>query len=134
MRGTSFPRELQLWATHGNRSRPTKVLLVRQAHSKYRAIMHDPNLFDNPLEFKPERYLMRDPITQQNMINPDVIDPEAASFGYGRRICPGRHLSNEALTLMAASLLAVFNVNAPKDPASGQPIKVKLETGDGIVV
>ncbi|KAH6906696.1 cytochrome P450 98A3 [Coprinopsis sp. MPI-PUGE-AT-0042] len=98
------------------------------------AIMHDPDVFEDPLEFKPERYLMLDPVTQQTKINPDVLDPESAAFGYGRRICPGRHLSNEALTLMVASLLAVFNVNAPKDPVNGQPIKVKLETGDGIVV
>ncbi|KAH6918908.1 O-methylsterigmatocystin oxidoreductase [Coprinopsis sp. MPI-PUGE-AT-0042] len=98
------------------------------------AIMHDPNVFEDPLEFKPERYLMRDPITQQAKINPDVLDPESAAFGYGRRICPGRHLSNEAMTLMAASLLAVFTVDAPKDLATGQPVKIKLETGDGIVV
>ncbi|KAH6918907.1 O-methylsterigmatocystin oxidoreductase [Coprinopsis sp. MPI-PUGE-AT-0042] len=98
------------------------------------AIMHDPNVFEDPLEFKPERYLVRDPITQQNKINPDVLDPESAAFGYGRRICPSRHLSNEALTLMAASLLTVFDVNAPKDSISGQPIKVALETIDSLVV
>lgn len=96
------------------------------------AIMHDPDVFDDPLEFKPERYLMRDPDTNQLKINPAVLDPENAAFGYGRRICPGRHLSTEALTLMVASLLTVFNVNAPKD-ASGRPTKVKLETGAGFL-
>ncbi|KAH6906697.1 cytochrome P450 [Coprinopsis sp. MPI-PUGE-AT-0042] len=97
------------------------------------AIMHDPDVFEDPLEFKPERYLMLDPVTKQSKINPDVLDPESAAFGFGRRICPGRHLSNESLTLMAASLLAVFNVNAPTDPVTGQPIKVQLETGSGVI-
>ncbi|KAH6906695.1 cytochrome P450 98A3 [Coprinopsis sp. MPI-PUGE-AT-0042] len=97
------------------------------------AIMHDPEIFEDPLEFKPERYLMRDPFTHQTKINPGVLDPESAAFGYGRRICPGRHLSNEALTLMTASLLAVFNINAPKDPVSGLPIEVELKVGNGIL-
>ena len=94
--------------------------------------MHDPDVFEDPLEFKPERYLMRDPDTNQLKINPAVFDPDNAAFGYGRRICPGRHLSTEALTLMVASLLTAFNVNAPKD-ASGRPTKVKLETGLGFL-
>ena len=71
---------------------------------------------------------MRDPDTQELKINPDVLDPENAAFGYGRRICPGRHLSGEALTLMVASLLTVFDVNRPKD-AEGRPTKVEIETG-----
>ncbi|KAH6896256.1 cytochrome P450 [Coprinopsis sp. MPI-PUGE-AT-0042] len=114
MKDTSFPRGRQLWANSW-------------------AIMHDPEIFEDPLEFKPERYLMRDPVTHQTKINPDVLDPESAAFGYGRRICPGRHLSNEALTLMTASLLSVFNVNAPKDPVSGLPIEVELKIGNGLL-
>jgi cytochrome P450 len=110
-----------------NHDRPSFLTLLA------RSILHDPEVFEDPLEFKPERYLMRDPVTQETKINPDVLDPESAAFGYGRRICPGRHLSNEALTFMAASLLAVFDVNVPKDPVTGQPIEVKLEVGDGVI-
>jgi cytochrome P450 len=42
--------------------------------------MHDPAVFENPLEFNPERYL-----TKEGQINPKVISPEDGSFGYGRR-------------------------------------------------
>jgi cytochrome P450 len=89
--------------------------------------MHDAARFDDPLEFKPERYL------KDGKPNPDALDPEAASFGYGRRICPGRHLSNESLTYMTASLLSVFNVVSAKD-AGGNEIPARLQTGPGFIV
>ena len=42
--------------------------------------MHDPEVFDKPMEFMPERYL-----TEDGKINTKVRDPEAGAFGYGRR-------------------------------------------------
>jgi cytochrome P450 len=41
--------------------------------------MHDPDVFENPMEFRPERYL------KDGQIDPSVMDPDAAAFGYGRR-------------------------------------------------
>ncbi|KAJ2919402.1 hypothetical protein MD484_g974, partial [Candolleomyces efflorescens] len=84
------------------------------------AIMHDPKAFDKPFEFSPERYI------KDGKIDPSVLDPEAAAFGYGRRICPGRHFSNDGLFLMAASLLATFDITAPRD-ANGNAIPMNLE-------
>jgi cytochrome P450 len=89
--------------------------------------MHDEAHFEGPMKFRPERYLTN------GMLNPDTLDPEVAAFGYGRRKCPGRHLSTESLTFMAASLLAVFNIN-PASDAQGNPIPVRLETGPGFIV
>jgi cytochrome P450 len=42
-------------------------------------LMHDPDVFPNPMEFKPERFL-----TKEGKINPEVPEPMAL-FGYGRR-------------------------------------------------
>ncbi|KAH6871591.1 O-methylsterigmatocystin oxidoreductase [Coprinopsis sp. MPI-PUGE-AT-0042] len=84
------------------------------------AVMHDPNVFESPMEFKPERYLDKD-----GELDPSVLDPEAAAFGYGRRICPGRHFSNESLTLMAASVLATFDIQPPMDE-TGNPAPLPL--------
>ncbi|KAH6893687.1 O-methylsterigmatocystin oxidoreductase [Coprinopsis sp. MPI-PUGE-AT-0042] len=44
------------------------------------AVMHDPATFDDPFEFKPERYL-----TNDGKINPNILGPEDGAFGYGRR-------------------------------------------------
>ncbi|KAH6899266.1 cytochrome P450 98A3 [Coprinopsis sp. MPI-PUGE-AT-0042] len=80
------------------------------------AILNNPSVFVNPSQFNPDRYLDKD-----GALDPTVFDPEMAAFGFGRRICPGRHLSFEITTLMIASLLAVFEVKPPLDE-SGEPI------------
>jgi cytochrome P450 len=41
--------------------------------------MHDPDIFDHPFEFIPERYI------QNGKIDPTVPDPDIAAFGHGRR-------------------------------------------------
>ncbi|KAJ2918168.1 hypothetical protein MD484_g2258, partial [Candolleomyces efflorescens] len=85
------------------------------------AIMHSSDVFYKPFEFIPERYL------KDGQIDPSIPDAEYAAFGHGRRICPGRHFSNDALFLMAASLLATYTINAPKDE-EGRVIPLKLHS------
>ncbi|RXW19105.1 hypothetical protein EST38_g6749 [Candolleomyces aberdarensis] len=84
------------------------------------AIMHDHDIFDRPFEFIPERYI------KDGKIDLSLPDPDIAAFGHGRRICPGRHFSNDALFLLAASLLATYNIAAPKDK-EGNLVPMKLE-------
>lgn len=43
-------------------------------------ILHDPAVFPEPHEFRPERFLIKD-----GQLNPDVLDPTIACFGFGRR-------------------------------------------------
>jgi cytochrome P450 len=68
-----------------------------------RAIFRDPAIYPEPDVFKPERF-----------INPDGSlrdDPLLSSaFGYGKRICPGRHFVDTTLFIYAASLLSVFHI------------------------
>ncbi|KAH6891645.1 cytochrome P450 [Coprinopsis sp. MPI-PUGE-AT-0042] len=64
------------------------------------AVMHDPKNFDDPFEFKPERYLK-----SNGQIDSAVLDHHSTSFGYGRRVCPGRYLSDDTLTSMTAAFL-----------------------------
>ena len=42
-----------------------------------RQILHDPDSYADPLEFKPERFLGEEP----------EPDPRETVFGFGRRIC-----------------------------------------------
>ncbi|EAU81843.2 cytochrome P450 [Coprinopsis cinerea okayama7 len=87
------------------------------------AIMHDPERFEEPLTFKPERYL------KDGKINPSVLDPEVAA------ICPGRHFSHETLTYMTACLLAIYEIKPPKGPGGEALAMGQLQvTNDSISV
>ena len=76
-----------------------------------RAIFRDPSLYPEPDAFKPERFL-----------NPDGSfrdDPLLSSaFGYGKRICPGRHIVDSTMFIFVASLLSVFRVEKVKGDKS----------------
>ena len=60
-------------------------------------------MYPEPDSFKPERF-----------INPDGSlndDPVVTSlFGFGKRICPGRHLADATIFIVIASLLSVFDI------------------------
>ncbi|KAH9987387.1 cytochrome P450 [Russula vinacea] len=92
------------------------------------AILHDPEMYPDPEEFKPERFLDEDG---------SVRDDPALSlaFGIGKRICPGRHFVDATIFMVASSVLSIFNVTKAKDE-NGNEIAVNAEvTADsGIVV
>jgi hypothetical protein len=65
------------------------------ANDRFRAILHNPEDYPEPDEFKPERYLKRGGDGEYE-IDKSVRDPRAAVFGFGRRYvhpwgssCPG---------------------------------------------
>lgn len=68
-----------------------------------RAILHDPVMYPEPDIFKPERFINLDGSLREDPVL-------AASFGFGKRICPGRHLADATLFIAIASLLSVFNI------------------------
>ncbi|CAL1710835.1 unnamed protein product [Somion occarium] len=61
-------------------------------------------------EFKPERFI------KDEQLDPNVRSPLSIAFGFGRRICPGRHLSGSSLFLTIASVLHTLSIQ----PALGQ--------------
>lgn len=63
--------------------------------------MHDPEVYRNPMEFQPERFLGETP----------APDPHTIAFGFGRRVCPGRFLADNAVFLSVAQSLAVFDIS-----------------------
>ncbi|KAJ3563543.1 hypothetical protein NP233_g8874 [Leucocoprinus birnbaumii] len=82
------------------------------------AMLHDGEVFEDPNEFIPERYI------RGGKINPDVPDPEDyATFGFGRRACPGSHIAMANLSITAVSILSVFDIS-PELNEDGIPIKV----------
>ncbi|KAN0109877.1 cytochrome P450 [Russula decolorans] len=86
------------------------------------AILHDPETYPDPEEFKPERFLNEDGSARE--------DPTLSlAFGVGKRICPGRHLVNFTVFIVTCSVLSVFNVTKAKDK-NGNEIPVKIGIAD----
>ena len=100
------------------------------------------------MKYQPERYL------KDGKLNPDVMDPDSAAFGFGRRsvditfsvmpctsyglnlpgisMCPGRHFAKNSLYILASCLLAVYDITPPVDDR-GNAIELKPEFADGLV-
>ncbi|KAK8653537.1 hypothetical protein V6N13_127532 [Hibiscus sabdariffa] len=65
------------------------------------AITHDPRVWEDPLVFKPERFLVAD-------VDVRGGDLRLAPFGAGRRVCPGKNLGLVTVNLWVAKLVQRF--------------------------
>ncbi|PSS26258.1 Cytochrome P450 78A9 like [Actinidia chinensis var. chinensis] len=71
------------------------------------AIMRDPDVWLDPLEFKPERFV--NPTREGEMeVSVFKSDLRMAPFGSGRRVCPGKALGLTTVNFWVASLLHEF--------------------------
>ena len=69
---------------------------------------HDESKFPNSHAFIPERFLNDDGSLKPNDIQHIV-------YGFGRRICPGRHFADTSVWAVIAKVLAVFKILKPLD-------------------
>ncbi|KAG8997242.1 hypothetical protein FRB90_012552 [Tulasnella sp. 427] len=86
------------------------------------AIFHDPNVYENPDEFNPDRFIESEFGTKPEAREGDKDRRNNLAFGSGRRICPGIHLANNSLRINTVNLLWGFNFLKAKDPATGKEI------------
>ncbi|KAJ7211168.1 cytochrome P450 [Mycena pura] len=84
------------------------------------AILHDKEMYADPHTFNPERFLL------DGKLDPTVRDPETAAFGFGRRICPGRHMATASIWIAVASMLAAFDIKKAVDE-DGKEIEPSFE-------
>lgn len=84
---------------------------------------HDPEVHKEPDVFDPERY----------MAPRNEPDPRQVVFGYGRRICPGRHFADASLYIAAVRLLAAFKLSNEVDD-NGNPIVPDLCPRPGVTI
>jgi len=76
-----------------------------------RSMSRDPSIYPEPEEFLPERYEGMDAETAK------LTDPRKFVFGFGRRVCPGRHLAELSIWLAVANILATLNIRKSRDVA-----------------
>lgn len=88
---------------------PKNTLIVPNAWAAHR----DPNVFEKPFEFMPERFL------QQNgqLKKKDVT----VSFGLGKRLCAGETFARQNLFLFLAALLQGFRFAMPEGVPVPEP-------------
>jgi len=86
---------------------------------------HNEVKYPNPSEFNPERFL-----------NPDgtlTDDTVSVVWGFGRRVCPGRHLAEASMWSAIVSMLAIFKFSTAKDENGGD-IDITPQWRGGLVV
>ncbi|KAK2660435.1 hypothetical protein Ddye_006968 [Dipteronia dyeriana] len=70
----------------------------------------DPNVWENPCEFKPERFL-----TSHKELDVRGRHFELIPFGSGRRVCPGISFALQVMQLTLANLLHEFEFETPNN-------------------
>ncbi|GAB4861034.1 hypothetical protein Ancab_040059 [Ancistrocladus abbreviatus] len=85
---------------------PAGTILFVNLHKIHR----DPQIWSNPCEFRPERFL-----TTHNNIDVRGQDFELIPFGSGRRVCPGISFALQIMQFTLASLLHGFHIKTPGD-------------------
>ncbi|KAF8183439.1 cytochrome P450 [Pholiota molesta] len=71
------------------------------------AMTHDEDRYPDPNAFKPERFFNKD-----GELNDD---DHILAFGFGRRICVGKHVATSIVWMMITSILASFDIEKAKD-------------------
>ncbi|RPD53731.1 cytochrome P450 [Lentinus tigrinus ALCF2SS1-7] len=90
--------------------------------ANFAGIMHDPEMFPNPDEFRPERFLETD--------DPRLRDFELP-FGFGRRICVGMHLARNSLYISVARIIWAFDILPARDEHGGEILPDRWDFTNG---
>jgi cytochrome P450 len=85
------------------------------------AMTHDESVYSEPFAFKPERFL-----DENGELNDD---DRVLAYGFGRRVCVGKHVASATLWLTFTSILATFNIGKARDN-SGKEIPISDEYED----
>jgi cytochrome P450 len=75
-------------------------------------------MYPEPSSYNPDRFL------KDGQLDKTVRDPNVAFFGFGRRICPGRFLSEDSMFIIISHILTVFDVRPALDE-EGNEIKIE---------
>ncbi|KAK0209427.1 cytochrome P450 [Armillaria fumosa] len=85
-------------------------------------ICRDPSVFANPEVFDPTHWFDDNGSLRS--------DASLFNFGFGRRVCPGRHVADRSLFITTALLLWAFRITEDENP----PIDQRNFKGEGISI
>ena len=74
------------------------------------SIHYDPERYDEPHTYKPERYLNHAKYSSEYAAQSDLYKRDHFSFGGGRRVCPGTRLAENTLNIAIANILWAFEI------------------------
>ena len=97
------------------------VLLANTAFLHY-----DPQRFQEPFEFMPERYLDHDLYSSEYLAMSDPYKRDHFTFSTGRRACPGARLAENSLNIALAGILWAFDIR----PVLVDGVEVDMDTSD----
>jgi len=98
---------------------PKKALVIPNVW----AMTQNPDKYPSPSSFNPSRFLD----AEGNLIG----DEPSYVFGFGRRICPGRHLAKDSVWLAMVRILSMFRIEKTTD-ATGNMVEPNPEWTTGI--
>ncbi|KAJ6585054.1 cytochrome P450 [Mycena capillaripes] len=88
------------------------------------AMTRDETIYPEPDRFNPDRFF-----TAEGKLNKDDI---VLAFGFGRRVCVGRHNADATVWATIVSVLSTFNIAKAKD-AAGNEIDIDPNYSDGMI-
>ncbi|EIW74014.1 cytochrome P450 [Coniophora puteana RWD-64-598 SS2] len=98
---------------------PKKALVIPNVW----AMTQNPDKYPSPASFNPSRFLD----AEGNLSG----DEPSYVFGFGRRICPGRHLAKDSVWLAMVRILSMFRIEKTTD-AAGRMVEPNPEWTTGI--
>ncbi|KAF7363652.1 O-methylsterigmatocystin oxidoreductase [Mycena sanguinolenta] len=88
------------------------------------AMTRDESIYPAPEQFNPDRFFT----TDGKLNDDDTI----LTFGFGRRICPGRYIADASVWATIVFVLSAFDIAKAKD-AMGQEIDIAGDYTDGLI-
>ncbi|POY72210.1 hypothetical protein BMF94_4716 [Rhodotorula taiwanensis] len=79
------------------------------------AIHMDPELYPEPQLYKPERF-----IKDGKLVGTKFSDLGHHGYGFGRRICPGKHIAERSLFIVFSRLLWALSLRPSVNPQTGK--------------
>ncbi|KJZ75867.1 hypothetical protein HIM_04691 [Hirsutella minnesotensis 3608] len=93
-------------------------------YANARAMTHDESLYTDPESFNPDRY---EPTSEGGLGEPFPN----GQFGFGRRVCIGKHLGEASIWIVTVSMLSTMNILKERDE-NGNEIEPVVELTCGL--